>query len=105
MEARYDLLHRASSPSVAPSIVRSHCPRPHNYRIPPLLPDKSTRQSSSVASNPPVPPPISAPRPPKGSKDNYKQDHIYENTIIIPGTKQHVVKNINSQVCKMKFFI
>ncbi|XP_015599528.1 E3 ubiquitin-protein ligase CBL-B isoform X2 [Cephus cinctus] len=104
-EARYDMLHRASSPSpIPPAIVRPHV---RSHRAPPALPEKSGRHSTSSLSSttpstvptvPPVPPPLSAPRPPKTLKDIPEQDHHYENTIIIPGTKQHVVKNINLEM-------
>lgn len=141
-EARYDMLHRASSPSpippvppAPPTVVRGNCHvrQSHSNHAsttqippPPLLPEKASRiiastnssttsttttsittstlTTTSVATNttitttnnvPPVPPPLSAPRPPKGSKETSKQDHQYENTIVIPGTRQHVVKNIN----------
>lgn len=89
------MLHRASSPSsIPPAIIRPHA-RP--YRTPPALPEKSSRQTSLTV--PPVPPPLSAPRPPKSAKDSLEQaDHQYENTIIIPGTRQHLVKNINQEV-------
>lgn len=91
------MLHRASSPSpIPPAIVRPH---PRTYRIPPALPEKSIRNCS--ISVPPVPPPLSAPRPPKSVvKESLEmlQDHQYENTIIIPGTRQHVVKNINLEM-------
>ncbi|XP_008210674.1 E3 ubiquitin-protein ligase CBL-B isoform X2 [Nasonia vitripennis] len=114
-EARYDMLHRASSPSPVPP--RPQSARPH--RTPPALPEKSPstarlsassrdliQQQQSSTSVPPVLPPLSAPRPPKGpSKDATgapKQDHLYENTIMIPGTKQHVVKNINVELNKAR---
>ncbi|XP_043281436.1 E3 ubiquitin-protein ligase CBL-B isoform X2 [Venturia canescens] len=99
IEARYDMLHRASSPSpVPPAIVRPHV---RVQRTPPALPEKSSRQLSIQSSGmrvPPVPPPLSAPRPPKTIKESSRQDHHYENTIIIQGTKQHVVKNINFEM-------
>ncbi|XP_011493942.1 PREDICTED: uncharacterized protein LOC105359139 [Ceratosolen solmsi marchali] len=93
------MLHRASSPSAVPPMV----PRAHStrglHRIPPALPEKtSARLTSSSSSIPPVLPPQTAPKPPKGPKEGSgcpKPDHLYENTINIPGTKQHVVKNIN----------
>ena len=94
------MLHRASSPSLTPPVVI----RPHirsHQRIPPALPEKAGRHSSSqppASSVPPVPPPLSAPRPPKAVKDTSRQDHHYENTIITQGTKQHVVKNINLEM-------
>ncbi|XP_035717161.1 E3 ubiquitin-protein ligase CBL-B-B-like isoform X2 [Vespa mandarinia] len=172
-EAKYDMLHRASSPSpippvppvpAPPTVVRGsgHIRQNHGnhasitVQTPPILPEKTNRiisnnctatttittttimtatttmptamttttttamtttaatttatttTSTSVVTTttltatnnvPPVPPPLSAPRPPKGSsKENSKQDHQYENTIVIPGTRQHVVKNINLEV-------
>lgn len=94
------MLHRASSPSpVPPAVVRPHV-RAHQ-RTPPALPEKASRHTSSqqsVPSVPPVPPPLSAPRPPKATKESSRQDHHYENTILIQGTKQHVVKNINLEM-------
>ena len=94
------MLHRASSPSmIPPTVVRPHSD--WHQRIPPVLPEKSNRhmlyqqQQQQTSTVPPVPPPLSAPRPPKTSKDSSKQDHHYENTIIIPGTRKHVVRNIN----------
>ncbi|XP_046482856.1 E3 ubiquitin-protein ligase CBL-B isoform X2 [Neodiprion pinetum] len=93
-EARYDMLHRASSPSPIPPVIIRPYARP--YRAPPALPEKAGRHALSV---PPVPPPLSAPRPPKLLKDMHDtQNHQYENTIIIPGTRQHVVKNINLEL-------
>ncbi|XP_043499401.1 E3 ubiquitin-protein ligase CBL-B-B isoform X2 [Polistes fuscatus] len=169
-EVKYDMLHRASSPSqippvpptVPPTVIRgsSHVRSSHGnhvsaiVHVPPILPEKGNRiisnnctatittatttittaittamatttatatatattitatatatttttptttTSLTNANNvvPPVPPPLSAPRPPKGSKETSKQDHQYENTIVIPGTRQHVVKNINLEV-------
>jgi len=123
-EARYDMLHRASSPSSVPpippvpptAVVRVHPRRSHGNHVggtpqrqpqpPPTLPEKAgrTTATSSTTSQiggpsnnvPPVPPPLSAPRPPKASKESgTRQDHHYENTIVICGTSQHVVKNIN----------
>ncbi|XP_025154367.1 E3 ubiquitin-protein ligase CBL-B isoform X2 [Harpegnathos saltator] len=126
-EARYDMLHRASSPSpVVPPIppapsaaVRAHARRSHGNHTntsqppqpqpqpqPPTLPEKPSRAAATSSSTPgnqtgtsnnvpPVPPPLSAPRPPKAGKESARQDHHYENTIVIPGTRQHVVKNIN----------
>ncbi|XP_020288369.1 branchpoint-bridging protein-like isoform X2 [Pseudomyrmex gracilis] len=128
-EARYDMLHRATSPvppiPPAPStaIVRSsHVRRPHGNHAstpqrqpqpPPTLPEKTyraiatssmTSQTTGETSNnvPPVPPPLSAPRPPKTLKDA-RQDHHYENTIVICGTGQHVVKNINLEANRARF--
>ncbi|KOC68155.1 hypothetical protein WH47_03313 [Habropoda laboriosa] len=122
-EAGYDMLHRASSPSTVPpvppapfAVVRGHVRRSQGNHVtasqpqpPPTLPEKSSRASSAssmtssgqiTSSNnvPPVPPPLSVPRPPKGSsgkEHNRQQDHHYENTIVIPGTRQHVVRNIS----------
>ncbi|XP_011879304.1 PREDICTED: E3 ubiquitin-protein ligase CBL-B isoform X2 [Vollenhovia emeryi] len=124
-EARYDMLHRASSPSTVPpippvpptAVVRVHPRRSHGNHAggtpqrqpqpPPTLPEKTCRTATATSSTtgqtggpsnnvPPVPPPLSAPRPPKTSKDGgTRQDHHYENTIVICGTSQHVVKNIN----------
>lgn len=119
-EARYDMLHRASSPSPVPpipptpsAVVRTHVRRPHGNHTnishlqqqpPPTLPEKASRPTATSStpnqvglsnSVPPVPPPSSAPRPPKVTKENTRQDHHYENTIMIRGTRQHVVKNIN----------
>ncbi|XP_076298835.1 E3 ubiquitin-protein ligase CBL isoform X2 [Lasioglossum baleicum] len=116
-EAGYDMLHRASSPSPAPPIPpapfpvsRSHVRRSQGNHIavaqpqPPTLPEKPSRssgasstssQTTSGNSVPPVPPPLSVPRPPKSGKEHNRQDHHYENTIVIPGTRQHVVRNIN----------
>ncbi|XP_032685801.1 E3 ubiquitin-protein ligase CBL isoform X2 [Odontomachus brunneus] len=120
-EARYDMLHRASSPSpVVPPIppapsaaVRAHARRSHGNHTstsqpqpqPPTLPEKPCRAGATSSTTsiqtgpsnnvPPVPPPLSAPRPPKTGKESARQDHHYENTIVIPGTRQHVVKNIN----------
>ncbi|XP_076177402.1 E3 ubiquitin-protein ligase CBL isoform X1 [Ptiloglossa arizonensis] len=116
-EAGYDMLHRASSPSPAPPIPpapfpvgRTHVRRSQGSHVaagqpqPPTLPEKPSRSSgaSSTSSQttssnnvPPVPPPLSVPRPPKASKEHNRQDHHYENTIVIPGTRQHVVRNIN----------
>lgn len=123
-EARYDMLHRASSPSSVPpippvpptTVVRVHPRRPHGNHAtgtpqrqpqpPPTLPEKASRASATSSTTsqtggpsnnvPPVPPPLSAPRPPKASKESgTRQDHHYENTIVICGTSQHVVKNIN----------
>ncbi|XP_066584731.1 E3 ubiquitin-protein ligase CBL-B [Prorops nasuta] len=122
-EARYDMSHRGFSlspaPPAPPMVVRGNRNRSHrthgapapNQSPPitttPLLPEKNRGSSSSSASiqghttshltssAPPVPPPLSAPRPPRNSKESSKQDHHYENTIVIPGTRQHVVKNIN----------
>lgn len=114
------MLHRASSPSPMPpippapfTVVRSHVRRSQGNHLsttqqqpPPTLPEKSSRISggssamtSQITSSnnvPPVPPPLSVPRPPKAtSKEHNRQDHHYENTIVIPGTRQHVVRNIN----------
>lgn len=114
------MLHRASSPSPMPpippapfTVVRSHVRRSQGSHLsttqqqpPPTLPEKSSRISggssamtSQITSSnnvPPVPPPLSVPRPPKAtSKEHNRQDHHYENTIVIPGTRQHVVRNIN----------
>ncbi|KAG8042028.1 hypothetical protein G9C98_000019 [Cotesia typhae] len=108
-EARYDMLHRASSPlPVPPAVVRPHVRSSHIR--PPALPEKGGRhlssqpQSQSTITVPPVPPPLSAPRPPKAIKDQTpKQDHHYENTILIHGTKEHVVKNINLEMNRAKF--
>ena len=94
------MLHRASSPSpIPPAVIRPHS------RLPPALPEKpkpqtSQQQQSSGSMIPAVPPPLSVPRPPKinSTQIGVSQDHLYENTIIIPGTKQHVVKNINLEV-------
>ncbi|XP_015190122.1 PREDICTED: E3 ubiquitin-protein ligase CBL-B isoform X2 [Polistes dominula] len=164
-EVKYDMLHRASSPSqippvppaVPPTVIRgsSHVRSSHGnhvsaiVHVPPILPEKGNRiistnctatittatttttttttvmatttatattiTTTAIATTtttptttttlinannivPPVPPPLSAPRPPKGSKEISKQDHQYENTIVIPGTRQHVVKNINFEV-------
>ncbi|XP_076549076.1 E3 ubiquitin-protein ligase CBL isoform X1 [Osmia lignaria lignaria] len=125
-EAGYDMLHRASSPSPVPPIPPAPFPvsRAHagirrsqgNYVVPsqaqpqpqpqppPTLPEKPNRASgasftiqTAISNNvPPVPPPLSVPRPPKtSSKEHNRQDHHYENTIVIPGTRQHVVRNIN----------
>ncbi|XP_068974320.1 E3 ubiquitin-protein ligase CBL-B isoform X2 [Bombus flavifrons] len=117
-ETGYDMLHRASSPSPMPppapfTVVRSHVRRSQGNHLsttqqqpPPTLPEKSSRISggssamtSQITSSnnvPPVPPPLSVPRPPKVSnKEHNRQDHHYENTIVIPGTRQHVVRNIN----------
>lgn len=119
-EAGYDMLHRASSPSPAPPIPpvpfpvnRGHVRRSQGNHIsaaaqsqPPTLPEKLSRSSGGVGSStssqttssnsvPPVPPPLSVPRPPKSGKEHNRQDHHYENTIVIPGTRQHVVRNIN----------
>ncbi|CAL7946513.1 unnamed protein product [Xylocopa violacea] len=119
-EAGYDMLHRASSPSPIPpippvpfAVTRGHMRRSQGNHVttsqpqpPPTLPEKPSRASgvssmmtSQIASSnnvPPVPPPLSVPRPPKAtSKEHNRQDHHYENTIVIPGTRQHVVKNIN----------
>ncbi|XP_050584073.1 E3 ubiquitin-protein ligase CBL-B isoform X2 [Bombus affinis] len=119
-ETGYDMLHRASSPSPMPpippapfTVVRSHVRRSQGNHLsttqqqpPPTLPEKSSRISggssamtSQITSSnnvPPVPPPLSVPRPPKAtSKEHNRQDHHYENTIVIPGTRQHVVRNIN----------
>ncbi|OAD59070.1 E3 ubiquitin-protein ligase CBL-B [Eufriesea mexicana] len=119
-EAGYDMLHRASSPSPVPPILptsftvaRSHVRRSQGNHLaasqpqpPPTLPEKPNRASSGSSSTtsqvsssnnvPPVPPPLSMPRPPKTtSKETNRQDHHYENTIVIPGTRQHVVRNIN----------
>lgn len=120
MEARYDMLHRASSPSPAPLMAaRSQGSRVHRTAAAAAATSEkwparpSTQQNSqhhhqyqhqqSSSTVPPVPPPLSAPRPPKAPKDNSKQDHHYENTIIIPGTKQHMVKNINLEANRAKF--
>lgn len=111
------MLHRASSPSPVPpippippaplAVTRCHGRRTHGNHIvnaqPPTLPDKPNRSTAACPTTsqtsgnsvPPVPPPLSAPRPPKGSKETTRQDHHYENTIVIPGTRQHVVRNIN----------
>ncbi|XP_033359086.1 E3 ubiquitin-protein ligase CBL-B isoform X1 [Bombus vosnesenskii] len=117
-ETGYDMLHRASSPSPMPpsapfTVVRSHVRRSQGNHLsttqqqpPPTLPEKSSRisggssamtsQMTSSNNVPPVPPPLSVPRPPKAtSKEHNRQDHHYENTIVIPGTRQHVVRNIN----------
>ncbi|PBC33390.1 E3 ubiquitin-protein ligase CBL-B [Apis cerana cerana] len=116
-EAGYDMLHRASSPSPVPLIppltmARTHIRRSQGNhlitsqpQLPPTLPEKPSRASGSsttlsqiAASNnvPPVPPPLSVPRPPKTvNKEHNRHDHHYENTIVIPGTRQHVVRNIN----------
>ncbi|KAL6266203.1 hypothetical protein P5V15_003064 [Pogonomyrmex californicus] len=120
-EARYDMLHRASSPSSVPpippvpAVVRAHPRRSHGNHTggtsqrqpqpPPTLPEKACRVSATSSTTsqtggpsnnvPPVPPPLSAPRPPKATKESTRQDHHYENTIVICGTSQHVVKNIN----------
>lgn len=127
------MLHRATSPSPVPpippapstAIVRSsHVRRPHGNHAstttpqrqpqpPPTLPEKTyraiatsstTSQTAGETSNnvPPVPPPLSAPRPPKTLKDA-RQDHHYENTIVICGTGQHVVKNINLETNRARF--
>lgn len=101
------MLHRASSPS--PAVTRTRAPRFHNHTTsitqpqpqPPTLPEKicrapaTTNQTGPSNSVPPVLPPMSAPRPPKAGKEGARQDPHYENTIVIRGTKQHVVKNIN----------
>lgn len=50
-----------------------------------------------------MPPPLSAPRPPKNTKEISKQNHDYENTTTIPGTNKHVVKNINLEANRAKF--
>lgn len=116
-EAGYDMLHRASSPSLVPLIppltmARTHIRRSQGNHLitsqsqpPPTLPEKPSRASGSsttisqIASSnnvPPVPPPLSVPRPPKTvNKEHNRHDHHYENTIVIPGTRQHVVRNIN----------
>ncbi|XP_017888186.1 E3 ubiquitin-protein ligase CBL [Ceratina calcarata] len=119
-EAGYDMLHRASSPSPIPpmmppvpfAVSRGHSRRSQANHVsvaqpqpPPTLPEKPSRANngslittgSQIATSnnvPPVPPPLSVPRPPK-AKEHNKQDHHYENTIVIPGTRQHVVRNIN----------
>ncbi|XP_058789601.1 E3 ubiquitin-protein ligase CBL isoform X2 [Phymastichus coffea] len=103
-EARYDMLHRASSLSpvapAPPTVIRPHSARPaaiaNRATVPPALPEKS---AARTAMQPSVPPPLSIARPPK-PKDSQKQDHLYENTIMIAGTKQHVVKNINLEMSK-----
>ncbi|XP_020707299.1 E3 ubiquitin-protein ligase CBL-B isoform X3 [Athalia rosae] len=70
-EARYDMLHRASSPSpVPPVIIRPHA---RVYRPPPALPERATLHSPPIVS--PVPPPQSTQRPPKPIKDPHEQDH------------------------------
>ncbi|XP_011685337.1 PREDICTED: E3 ubiquitin-protein ligase CBL-B isoform X2 [Wasmannia auropunctata] len=102
-EARYDMLHRASSPILPVPPIPSRQPQP-----PPTLPEKACRTTAASSTTgqtpgggpsanvPPVPPPLTAPRPPKASKEGgTRQDHHYENTIVICGTNQHVVKNIN----------
>jgi len=118
------MLHRASSPSSVPpippvpstTVVKVHPRRSYGNHAtgtpqrqsqpPPTLPEKACRvtatnsttsQTGGPSNNvPPVPPPLSAPRPPKTSKEGgIRQDHHYENTIVICGTSQHVVKNIN----------
>lgn len=114
------MLHRASSPSPVPPIPPAPFPisRAHagirrsqvNHvassqpQPPPTLPEKPNRasggssmiQTANSNNVPPVPPPLSVPRPPKtSSKEHNRQDHHYENTIVIPGTRQHVVRNIN----------
>lgn len=105
------MLHRASSPSpIPPAVVRPHVRLSHIR--PPALPEKAGQrhllyqsQSQSTTTVPPVPPPLSAPRPPKTTnKDTTpKQDHHYENTILIHGTREHVVKNINLEMNRAKF--
>lgn len=95
------MLHRASSPSpIPPAVVRPHV-RPHIR--PPALPEKASRHLPPQGTTvPAVPPPLSAPRPPKATKEIPKQDHYYENTILIHGTKEHVVKNINLEMNRAK---
>jgi len=125
------MLHRASSPSPAPPIPsassaviaralagRHHgnhtCSTPQRQlQLPPTLPEKSCRTitvttnqistTSQIGNVPPVPPPLSAPRPPKASKDGSRQvNHHYENTIMICGTSQHVAKNMNLEANKAR---
>lgn len=97
------MLHRASSPSpIPPAIIRPHV---RTQIRPPALPEKAGRHHLSTQASinvPPVPPPLSAPRPPKTTKEIAKQDHHYENTILIHGTKEHVVKNINLDMNRAK---
>ncbi|XP_011308467.1 E3 ubiquitin-protein ligase CBL-B isoform X2 [Fopius arisanus] len=105
-DKRYDLLHRALSTSPVPPTSSTHVRPPARsvQRSPPALPEKSGRHSSqSPLTGPPVPPPLSAPRPPKNLKDTSKQNHEYENTTTIPGTNKHVVKNINLEANRAKF--
>ncbi|XP_076391595.1 E3 ubiquitin-protein ligase CBL isoform X4 [Megachile rotundata] len=116
-EAGYDMLHRASSPLPVPPIPpapfpisRAHVRRSQGNHVtasqpqpPPTLPEKPNRacgtssaiQTANSNNVPPVPPPLSVPRPPKTTNKEHRQDHHYENTIVIPGTRQHVVRNIN----------
>lgn len=97
------MLHRASSPCpiipAPPAVIRAHSTRPaamaNRATVPPALPEKS---ASRTAQQPSVPPPLSIARPPKPKDNQKQQDHLYENTIMIAGTKQHVVKNINLEV-------
>lgn len=133
-DARYDMLHRASSPSPAPAppippassaaIARAIASRHHGNHTcstpqrqpqpPPTLPEKPCRTITATANQtsttgqtgsnngPPVPPPSSAPRPPKSGKEGARQDHHYENTIMICGTSQHVAKNVNLEANKAR---
>ncbi|XP_011341942.1 E3 ubiquitin-protein ligase CBL-B isoform X1 [Ooceraea biroi] len=133
-DARYDMLHRASSPSPAPpippassaAIARALAGRHHGnhtcstpqrqQQLPPTLPEKpcriitatasqtssTTGQTGSSGNVPPVPPPLSAPRPPKAGKEGPRQDHHYENTIMICGTSQHVAKNMNLEASRAR---
>ncbi|KAF7992108.1 hypothetical protein HCN44_001433 [Aphidius gifuensis] len=120
-EARYDMLHRASSPLPAsapvtappPAVVRPPVRSAQRTSQPPALPEKLNRHTSSSQSTtttattvPPVPPPLSAPRPPKNTKDNNtnkNNEHDYENTMTITGTNKHVVKNLNFEANRAKF--
>lgn len=99
------MLHRASSPStIPPSVLRPH---PVKYqRIPPTLPERSSRLLLQVNKQPstvhPVPLLHSVSRQVPTINESSKQEHHYENTIMIPNTKQHVVKNINLNISKAK---